>query len=181
MSRSPTRRFPPLIRHGAYYLLDEFTRVGGLIDTGGTTFVANRVFVAPFMPPFDINVDRIVVSWAGTCAGNVIAGIYNDNGLTPVGGSLKLSSVSVAKSGTNRRQEITVADTTLLANTLYWLAVMSNEATSIIRCPPDYTGRLGSIQGYYVTEGGFALSNPLTGGGTSGDTASIGVRVKSIP
>jgi hypothetical protein len=56
-------------------------------------------------------------------------GIYRDNGDTPVGGAVVVQSASIAKSGTNRTQEFTVATTSLQPG-LYWIALVSDENTT---------------------------------------------------
>lgn len=156
----------------ARYLKPIFT-----MDTDDLIFVTNRVYLNPIAIPFKVVVDRILVHYRSPVAGNIQVAIYNDNGDTPVGGSLLISSASVAKTGTFRRHEIAIADTTLNPG-LYWGAIQSDENTTVTRRELDPVA--STLQGHYYDPVGYVFTNPCPAT-ANGSVALYWLRVKSLP
>lgn len=125
------------------------------------TVVTARVYLTPIQVPVRMTVEAIAAAMVGTSAGNRIAGIYKDNGNTPVGGALVVESASDAKVGTYQRDEISIADTQVEPG-IYWLAYESDEATSILMSDAAGFTVGGTLQNcYYDRGGGYgALTNP---------------------
>lgn len=131
------------------------------------TLTANTVYIVPMEVPYRCVVDRIVVAYYGPVAGNIRACIYRDNGETPVGGALIVESASVAKTGTVRKQEITIADT-LLRPGLYWLAINTDESTTnIIHIWPWNLGGTLICYTYALAYGAFTNPCPAAAGGAA--------------
>jgi hypothetical protein len=124
------------------------------------TMVNKRVYIVPIQIPYMVIIDRLAYTLDTVSAGNVRMGLYRDNGDTPVGGALVVESGSVAKAGTGRKQEVTIPNTQLTPG-LYWLAVLSDESTTIIyRCDGAY-GTGGTLLACYYDIGAYgALTNP---------------------
>jgi len=124
------------------------------------TFVEKRVYLTPIEVPVRMSVDRVIVPFTTPVAGNIRAGIYRDNGNTPQDGALIVESASVAKAGTNQKQEIVIAETQLEPG-LYWLATLSDESTTVAyRSAGNFTVR-GSVLAYYYDLGVYGLmTNP---------------------
>lgn len=89
---------------------------------------ANAVYLWPVVVPHRVTVERIFFVHVAVAAGNWRAGIYADNGDTPVGGALLCESPSTLSNGTNRCQELTVPDTVLDPG-LYWIALAASTTT----------------------------------------------------
>jgi len=145
------------------------------------TMVANRVYLMPIQVPIRLSVDRIIVFYRGTVAGNIRAGIYEDNGETPQGAALIVESASVAKSGTWRKQEITITETELHPG-LYWVAVQSDESTTIMQSEERCFVRGGSLRSYYYDLGSYGpFTDPCpTVSEPAGENPAIMLRVSSV-
>lgn len=146
------------------------------------TMVAARVYLIPIEIERKMTVDRICVPISTPVAGNIRACIYADNGDTPVGGALIVESASVAKGNPVGRQEIVIVDTTLEAG-LYWVAVQSDESTTVLISESDSFSMRGTLKGeFYDIAGGYgAFTNPCPGVGEfSGATVILSLRVKSL-
>lgn len=122
------------------------------VDTSYTMATA-RVYLMPIQVLFPSTVDRICVIYSGTRAGNMRVGIYTDAGDSPFDGDLVVESASIAKSGTWRHQEFTIA-ATFLEPGLYWVAIQSDEATTVLL----WLDGVGTVpvahQPYYYDRGG---------------------------
>ena len=124
------------------------------------THVANRVYLTPIEVPVRLTVDRICVSKLGVAAGNYRAGIYKDNGNTPTGGALVVESDSIAKGGAWASIELTIAATQLEPG-LYWIAILSDEATTQVLATYNSEGVGLSVENRYYDIGAYgALTNP---------------------
>jgi hypothetical protein len=138
--------------------------------------------MAPIQISVTLTIDRIAVIWGGTTAGNARIALYRDNGDTPVGGALVVQSASIAKAGTTRKQEFTIAATQLTPG-LYWIAIQSDENTSKFeRIDLAYEAG-GTLTGYYYTLGGYGVfTNPCPASAATAAICPGGyVRVASIP
>lgn len=125
-----------------------------------TTPTVNRVYLSPLIIEYTLTVDRVGICNFATLAGNVIAGLYRDNGDTPTGGALLVSSVSTALAGAHQKQEITIANTQLTAG-LYWMATIYSNATYTggwMGIPQATQG--GTLFTRYYGAGAFALTDP---------------------
>lgn len=165
------------VDHGAYYLPDIF---GFGESTMG--MVVNRLSLTPFVSPFTLTADRLLIAWNSPVAANVIAGIYPDSGtLVPDGTSPLRTVASVAKNGTWRMQELTMVEGNiqLVANTIYWLANISDDTSNVNR--HNNWNRYGTLQGLTAALGAFALPDPCPVTTAGNNTPSMGVRVASIP
>jgi len=111
---------------------------------GNNNVTAARVYLQMIQIPVEMTIDRIA-HCVVVQNGNIIRGIYEDNGLTPAGGALVVESASVAL-GAAGWDEITVADTTL-AEGLYWLALESDDATANLRRVDSLS--VPTISGHY--------------------------------
>lgn len=149
-------------------------------SVGTITVVTARVYLMPIEIPFRCTVNRICVFYTTPVAGNIRAGIYNDNGNTPAGGTLIVESASIAKSGTNRMQEVTIASTQLAAG-LYWIAVQSDEATTITIGDNYRFSIAGTIQTYYYDLGGYGAFTTPCPAVTQSAAPANWLRVASIP
>jgi len=145
------------------------------------TMTANRCYLMPIQVPIRLTVDRICIPWAGTVAGNIRAGIYKDNGETPEGGDLLVESASVAKSGTNRLQEITITDTQLDAG-LYWVAIQGDESTTEVERSTGRYYHNGALQEYYYDLGAYGpFTDPCPAVTVGGNYCPLVVlRVKEV-
>lgn len=145
---------------------------------------ANRVCLSPVDIPFRVTVDRIAYIQGDGASGNVIAGIYYDNGGTPVGANLVVSSVSAAvTAGRLQKKEVTIP-ATQLDPSLYWLALifsvggMANLLRHFTADDPLRTG--GSLNPCYYGAAAFALEEPCPAV-TLMDNLPIYLRVASVP
>lgn len=152
----------------------------GLISDAFGTMVANRVYLIPLEVEYalGVTVDRVLLIYDTPVAGNVRAGIYEDNGETPVGGALMVDSGSVAKTGTYQKQEVTIAET-FLPRGLHWLAVQSDEATT--KYCRNILGVAGTLRTYQYDPVGYAFTDPCPAVAASNNLPVLGVRVAHIP
>jgi hypothetical protein len=140
------------------------------------------VYLSPIEVPYTMTVDRICAPWYTPVAGNVKATIYRDAGDTPQGGAVVVSAGSVAKTGTYRKQEILIADTQLLPG-LYWIGLVSDEATTMPTCfGPSQLGS-GAVNGhsYDLVAYANAFTDPCPAVAAAGYVPSCFFRVKSVP
>lgn len=145
------------------------------------TVVVNRVYLMPLEVPFTATVNRIAVTYFTPVAGNIRAGIYQDNGDTPFGGSLLVESASVAKSGTDRAQEIVIAATQLTPG-LYWTAVVSDEATTMVfRILWRMWETASLVSRKYLLGVYGPLTNPCPAVTSESATPCVYMRVTSVP
>lgn len=161
-----------------YYLPNLFESLAAIM-----TLTADRVQLLPIEIPFRVTVNAIVIVWESPVVGNVRAGIYRDGSpaLQPAGGSLIVQSGSVAKTGTWRKQEITIADTPLNPG-LYWIAVLTDESTTDIwRVNADFTSDVGLISPYRYTLAYGPLTNPCPAVVVDAITPNYLLKVRSIP
>jgi len=145
------------------------------------TLTANRVYLMPIEVPVRMSVDAILVFYKGTVAGNIRAAIYKDNGEIPSGGALVVESASVAKSGTWRKQEISIAETQLEPG-LYWLAIQSDESTTIVCNESNAFVRYGTLRSYVYDLGAYgAFTDPCPAvSDASQQNPALWLRVSSI-
>lgn len=145
-------------------------------------FVTARCYLAPVQIPVNLTIDRLGWLQDAVSAGNVRMGIYRDMGDTPLGGALVVESASVAKAGTARKMELTIAATQLSPG-LYWVCVQSDEATSSFTMGSQDMSNGGTILTcQYDRGGGYgAFTNPCPAITTNAGVAIQFVRVKSIP
>lgn len=162
-----TRHTPPLSPNVKFGTKDQllykrwcrpfWTPWGSLVMTAG------RVYLLPIPVFTELIIDRLACCWSAVATGNTRIGLYSDNGAIPDGGALVVESGSIAKTGTNRIQEILVADT-LLTPRLYWLGLEGDDASQVINIAVNYlteTGVAGTLRGrYYDRAGGYG---PFTG------------------
>lgn len=142
--------------------------------------VAGRVYMTPIQIPWTMTVDRVFVWYTTPVAGNMRAGIYADNGGTPVGGALQVESASIVKSGTWRQQEFTIVATQLTPG-LYWLPVVSDEATTKAY-PSGLEAIGGTLLDYFYDFAYGPLTNPCPASADAlGAGIGKGVRVSSSP
>lgn len=127
---------------------------------GAAIGTAGRVYLTPLIIKDTVTVDRIGLTMDDPTAGNWTVGIYADNGDTPQGGDLIVESASTSKGASWTSQEITITPTTLQPGT-YWLAIQSDEVTTVImRTSSMYSGITLNPR-YYDRGGGYgALTNP---------------------
>lgn len=148
-----------------------------------TLDTAGRVMLVPIQIEFQMTLDRIGLLKGATIAGNLIVGIYEDNGDTPFDGALVVESASVAMSaGTFRKQEITIANT-LLDPALYWLAIETDDTTAVVYGFPSTLSYEGTLQAYYYDRaGGYgALTDPCPAVVRESEAPVLYVRVASVP
>lgn len=152
------------------------------INDTSLTMATAIVYLSPIEVNYTMTVDRICVPWMNVAAGNVKAVIYRDNGDTPAGGAVVVVAGSVAKSGTYRKQEIAIADTQLLP-TLYWIGIVSDEATSIPVSTSSYLGRQGTVttHSYNLVAYVNAFTDPCPAVAAANYEPGCFFRVKSIP
>ena len=105
-----------------------------LIDSIFHPLTANLSFhdfayLNPVQIPFDLTVDRIGWANAGVSAGNVRAGLYRDNGDTPVGGALVFETGAVAMGLVSQKQDVIIPDT-VLTRGLYWFIFQNDNDTA---------------------------------------------------
>lgn len=156
--------------------------LGSTYYAGTVTATVGRVRLKPIIVNFEETVDRLAyINRAAN--GNLIAGIYEDNGDTPAGGSLVKESASVAC--VLGVQEVAVTDTSLTEG-LYWLAYIFDDvtaqwarsaSTNIIEDNATLVGK------YYDRAGGYgALTDPCPAVATDNNNSIISyMRVKSVP
>lgn len=147
------------------------------------TMTTARVYLMPVQVLFLSTVDRICVICAAVSAGNMTVGIYEDNGGTPVGGALVVESASLAKPGNFRHVEYTIADTQLVPG-LYWVAVESDEATTILIDVEMFGGLIGRpIEPHtYDRAGGYGpLTDPCPATANPAHAPLMYLRVASVP
>jgi len=146
------------------------------------TMTTGRVYLIPVEVERKMTIDCICVPLSGTVAGNMRVGVYADNAETPAGGALLVESASVAKAGTYRRQEVAIADLLIEAG-LYWLAVQSDEATTILLAEHNAFAIGGTLEGkQYDRGGGYgAFTNPCPAVvAASNATVILSARIKSL-
>jgi len=151
-------------------------------NTGSTEVVATaRVYVNPIVVPVDLYVDAVIIHLGDPVAGNVIVGIYADNTDTPVGGAVIIESASTAKTGTNRQMEVAITET-LLTKGLYWLAIESDEATTILQKSSGYWCAGGTLKSHtYERAGGYgALTDPCPATTTDSVSLIVDLRVSKV-
>jgi len=146
---------------------------------------AGRVWLSPIEITRTLTVDRIGWKNFGTITGNFRAGIYNDGaaGDTPALAALIIESASVAGTGTQRKQEVTIANTRLTPG-LYWLAIQGDQSADTIGAVAWNITIAGTLRGYcFDNAGGYgAFENPQASA-LIVDVRSrcLYVRVASIP
>jgi hypothetical protein len=119
---------------GDYYALTRFLLPSRYhVFPGGTntthTLTANQLCAVPFFTPVARTVTRLAIHVTTAFAGNARLGVYQDNGsIYP--GALVLDAGTV-DTGTTGLKEITGLNISLAANTLYWLALVANAASTI--------------------------------------------------
>jgi hypothetical protein len=139
--------------------------------TTTAAFTAGRVYMSPIYIPMLLRARKIGFVIDSVNA-NFTVGLYQDNGSTPVGGTLIVQSASTAGAGTFTRMENTIADT-YLEEGLYWIAIEADAAAVCLRGSGDtYVG--GSYVGsYYDRGGGYGtLTTPCPALSGTGATAS---------
>jgi hypothetical protein len=90
-------------------------------------------YLVPINIPCLLTIDRLGIVWEDPApvTSSFKMALYRDNGDTPSGGALVVGTpVGLAIAGTNRKQEITVADTQVTPG-LYWLAVITDVGGSV--------------------------------------------------
>ena len=107
---------------------------GTALTTSGAV-TSGRMYAIPFFVPKTITLDRIGINVTTlVSAGKARVGIYNDSNGEP--GTL-VSSTDVGEldtSGTGVKSS--TINVTLTGGSLYWLAVLFNNATNVIRAAP---------------------------------------------
>jgi len=159
----------------------------------GRAAVVGRVYLIPVQVPFRLTVDRLGIVWEAIAIdGNIILGIYADNGDTPVGGAVIAETASTPNSGSAgggyTTQEIAITDLQLEPD-LYWFAsehsVINNYygIGGSAALAGTLVGGNGTLAGYYYNRGGGygALTNPCPAVTIFKDVAYQFARVKSVP
>lgn len=136
---------------------------GTALSTSGA-LTAGRIYTHPFLVPKTITIDRLAVNVTTLVAsGKCRLGIYNDSNGEP--GTLLLDAGEVDTSATGVKT-LTV-NQALTGGALYWLAILSNSATHILRAAvvADVVNVLGldntlgtaGINGFYAAQSYGAL------------------------
>jgi hypothetical protein len=127
------------------------------------TLDPNILHAIPYISPIPRTVTRIAIQIVTAVAGNARLGIYQDGGgIYP--GSRILDAGEVA-TGTTGLREITGLNVSLLANTLYWLALVTNASGPVVSAMT--AGQAWPLLGYGATlhtSGGNAWSVSFTYG-----------------
>lgn len=116
------------------------------ITTGSGLLTIGRIYAYPIIIPVSHTFQN-TGTWV-TTAGSVSVlrfGIYNDNGGTPVGGSLVLDCGTV--NGNTSATAASVAIAQSLSPGVYWLAIVNNSATTASTVQYDTSGRLNGLFG----------------------------------
>lgn len=139
--------------------------------------VAGTVVYSPVQIVFRVVVDEIIFHVTGTAAGNVIVGIYKDNGDTPIGGKLLVQSASTSIAGLSTRVNAIAITPTVLDAGLYWIALANDtNITSVI-----LSIATTAIQTFNKAIAYAALADPCPAGlAASWGIVFVGFRVKSI-
>lgn len=131
---------------------------------GNSGVTIGRVYLRPLEVQFTVTVNSADI-WVQAQAGNVILGIYRDNGDTPAGGAVVAETPSTVVGVATRAQEIAYSASARLTPGLYWVAF---EASNSV------TARFGRLEDdillesnatlrtwYYDRAGGYgALTDP---------------------
>ena len=147
---------------------------------GGTnTPLADYVYLGPIEVKCRSTIDRIAIVYDTPCAGNIRAGLYYDNGYTPVGGALLVETAALAKTGTFRIHELPIVDT-LIEPGMYWMGILSDDPTTAVVMQGPWQLRAGDgARLCYYNRGGFLpLLNPCPAVGYVTDTPWFYLRVK---
>jgi len=130
--------------------------IGAGVPGGGAWPAANRALLIPFVLPRTATAYKIHVGNGGTVSGNLDAGIYS------AAGALLVSIGSTANAGTNVYQSLDIADTQLTGGTLYYVALVFDNATAT---PLRSQTNARVLAGLGVREKAtsFPLPDPLTG------------------
>ena len=156
-------------------------------DAGGNLIAAGNVSLVPLQIPFTLTIDRVCI-FVNNSAGNVIVGIYRDNGDTPQGGALLGESASTAIGTSGRRYDIPIGPLQLTLG-LYWLCVEASDAALTLRsvCGSGSVhrevGGLGFLSSCYYSRGvyGSPLTDPCPALSIWDFSPAQAVRVLSIP
>jgi len=123
--------------------------------------VANRLYAVPIQIISRIHISRIGWGVSGVQVGNLRAGIYRDNGDTPVGGALLAEAGPVACGAVWQRQEVAID--VILDPGLYWGVIISDNAPQLLgNSVVCATG--GTLQTGWVAQAFGALPNPYPAG-----------------
>lgn len=145
-------------------------------NLSSTTFVTDRVYLLPIQILFPMAVDRCILQYAAIAAGNIRAGIYRDNGDTPVGGALIVESAGIPKIGINQKHEVPIADTILLPG-LYWMAFVSDENLSTYWLVQPVWRSGGTLTSHEYALGAFGpLDDPCPATATEGNVPYCALR-----
>ena len=162
--------------HYARYLWDLFIVRGW----AAMASPANWASIVPFQAEYAVTIDRIFHHNDTVSAGNFRAGIYADNGDTPVGGALLAESAAVATTGVNQKQEVPIPPLSLPAG-LYWLAHQKDDDADRLYIHPQAESAGGTLIGraYALAFGPF--TNPCPAAPITNSPTQLGVRVASVP
>ena len=98
---------------------------------GGITLLTNYIYVVPYYCPQAVTVTRMAIQARTVAAGaECIIGIYEDNGnCSPEGSPLVYGSAKIDCSAGVGIKEVTGLSINLSGSTLYWLAIITNNAS----------------------------------------------------
>jgi hypothetical protein len=168
--------------HHKHALTAIFPASQAIPPTLSAATVTNRCNIGKIVLPFKCTVKGVIIRWGGTVAGNVKVGIYADNGDTPQGGALLASSDSVAKSGTDRIQIVPFTTPIQLEAGTYWIAYISDEATSIAYYGiGSYVSGDTDFRRAYYGATSFNLADPCPTVTFDQNPRWIGLAIQSVP
>lgn len=104
-----------------------------LAEGAQTLGAAGSVRAVIVRPTLNVRINAIQICCADVVAGNVRVGIYNCsqvNPFTPDTYSLLVESASTPLVGTDRTQDIPIAETLLAKGVYYWFCVQLSDATT---------------------------------------------------
>lgn len=166
--------------HYARMLWDIFAS-GGPGWSALTFGSAGRYFLVPFNVEYTITIDTIGFATRETAGGNVIVGAYEDNGDTPVGGSLIVQSASTALAGRiNQKIEVPIASTQLTPR-LIWLVLRGSASADVVNGTGAFVRAGGTLQEYYIDGAYAALPDPCPAATGQLNAPAMFVMVTSVP
>lgn len=143
-----------------------------------------RVYLTPLIPRFTLTADRIVAPNGTISAGNRYAAIYGPQtyAINAIPDTLPrlVASASGAKAGISIKDEITIANTQLLAGRIYWLAYESDENTTMIRAPRA-GNCLGGLNTRSFDMGAYLAPTDPCPATVTRSPPAIYIRVASVP
>lgn len=140
-------------------ILNAFQDLGG---GNALNITEGRVYISPLIIKFTCTISH--VGWVNrVVSGNVIVGLYADNGDTPVGGAVIDESVSGAiVAGVNEKKEVALPNTPQLTPGLYWIASEFDDALDEIARHNLHQSLGGTLNLHRYNRGGGygALTDP---------------------